>query len=127
MRTDYGFTIRISGKRLDSFYVDYKGYYSVGELAKVLGINPVDVKVIYGENDATIDNENEVYYFNSTEKAQSAINRLIESMPKDKRGRAVYLTEREIEYIREALINENNNTIHVSSKIKDQIFKKLNN
>ena len=48
-------------------------------------------------------------------------------MPKDKRGRAVYLTEREIEYIRAALINENNNTIHVSSKIKDQIFKKLNN
>ena len=45
MKTDYGFTVRISGKRMNSFYVDYKGYYKLGELAKVLGISPVDVKV----------------------------------------------------------------------------------
>lgn len=126
MKTDYGFTIRTSGKRNGSFYIDYRGYYKVAEIAKVLGISPIDVKLIYGENEAVIDDENEVFYFSTSEKAQTAINRLIESMPKEKRGRAVYLTEGEVEYIRKALINENNNTIHVSSKIKDQLFKKLN-
>lgn len=126
MKTDYGFTIRISGKRNGNFYIDYRGCYKAGDIAKVLGLSPVDVKIIYGENDASYDSENEVYYFSTGEKAQNAINRLIETMPRDKRGRAVYLTEAEIEYIRKALINENNNTIHVNSKTKDQIFIKLN-
>jgi len=126
MKADYGFTIRISGKRSESFYVDYRGYYKAGELAKVLGISPVDVKVIYADFNAVFDSDNEVYYFSSSEKAQQAIDRLMQNMPKDKRGRAVYLTEFEVEYIRKALINENNNTIHVNSKIKDQIFNKLN-
>jgi hypothetical protein len=42
------------------------------------------------------------------------------------KGKAVFLSENEIEYIRKALINEGSNTIHVKSKIKDAIFKKLN-
>lgn len=126
MKTDYGFTIRISGKRANSFYVDYRGYYKVGELSTALGISPVDVKLVYGENEAVYDSENEVYYFSSSDKAEKAVDDIIKKLPAGKRGRAVYFSEAEIEYIRKALINENNNTIHVSSKVKDQIFKKLN-
>ncbi len=46
---------------------------------------------------------------------------------KNARGKSIYLTDAEIEYIRRSLINEGANNFYQKNSIKDEILKKLNN
>ncbi len=126
MAGETNFVVRISGRRENSYYIDYLGSYKVAEIAKVAGIKPVEVKEIYLSNGAEYDEDMCVYYFNSVEAANKAASDITKKTKSEYRGRLVFLTEAEIEYIRKALISEGGNTIRVKNKIKDAIFKKLN-
>lgn len=126
MVNESNFIVRVSGRKENSCYIDYSGVYKITEIAKVVGIEPPAVREKYLANGATYDEELDVYYFNSLENAKKAIADLLKDMKSGQKGRLVFLTEREIEYIRKALINEESNTIHVRSRIKEGIFKKLN-
>jgi hypothetical protein len=120
------FIVRLSGKKPNSFYIDYSGAYKISDIAKVTGMEQSTVKDIYISNDAVFDEAMEVYYFGSMEAAQKAIATIYSRIRSEKRGKLIFLTMQEIEYIRKALINEDSNTIHVKRSFKDKIFEKLN-
>lgn len=120
------FIVRMSGRRADNYYIDYSGTYKVIDIAKITGLEPSAMKEIYTGNGAVYDDSQEVYYFGSLESAKKAIAEIFGNVRTELRGRLVYLSEAEVEYIRKALINEGSNTIHLKNKIKDEIFKKLN-
>lgn len=120
------FIVRMSGRRADNYYIDYSGTYKVIDIAKITGLEPAAMKEIYTGNGAVYDDSQEVYYFGSLESAKKAIAEIFGNVRTELRGRLVYLSEAEVEYIRKALINEGSNTIHLKNKIKDEIFKKLN-
>lgn len=118
--------VRRSGKSDSSYYIDYSGIYKVLEISKATGMSAPALKELYVSNGATYDADQDVYYFSSFDGAKKVIGEILKNTKAELKGRAVYLTENEIEYIRKALINEQSNTIHVKNKIKDAIFKKLN-
>ncbi|MCX7710247.1 MAG: hypothetical protein N2484_10420 [Clostridia bacterium] len=126
MINESNFIVRISGRRENSYYIDYQGVYKITEISKVIGVEAAKIKDIYVGNGGDYDGSQDVYYFGSIDAAKSAVAQILKSTKSDHKGRIVFLTEAEIEYIRKALINENSNTIHVSNSIKDAIFKKLN-
>jgi hypothetical protein len=119
------FTVRSSAK-VDGYYIDYLGNYSVIALSENLDIDPALITSIFEKYANQFDTEFGVYYFSSKDKATAAIEVLVSSVPANMRGRAIYLTDKEIELIRKALINEDNNFLTVKSSLKDEIFKKLN-
>lgn len=118
--------VRLSGRKANSYYIDYSGVYKIIEIAKVAGMKPSAVKEIYLGNGGVYDETQDVYYFSSLDSAKKAVSEICSNIHDDKKGRLVLLTEGEVEYIRKALINEGSNTIHISSRVKDAIFKKLN-
>ena len=122
-----GFIVRKSGIRADDYYIDYEGTYSVGDIAKITGVKAAKVTQIYTDHGAIFDDSQNVYYFRSSEAAKNAIGELFANVSPQKKAKAVYLSEAEIEFIRRALINDGSNTLYLKSKIKDEIFKKLNN
>ena len=126
MISESNFVIRTSGRKENSYYIDYIGVYKISGIAKIAGISVPDAKEIYLENGAQYDENQDVYYFDSIEKAKKAIKSILKKVNSGKLGRVIVLTDAEIEYIRQALINEGSNTIRVSNKVKDSIFKKLN-
>jgi len=126
MISESNFVVRVSGRKKDTYYIDYIGMYKISDIAKIAGANVLEIKEKYLENGAEYDEELDVYYFNSIESAKKAISSILKNVKANKLGRMVLLTDTEIEYIRQALINEGSNTIRVNNKIKDAIFKKLN-
>lgn len=130
MNYDYvnesNFIVRKSGRESDSYYIDYLGVYKIVEIAKLVGLESVLIKEIYQKHNAVYFSELDVYYFKEIENAKSAIADILKNLKSNQKGRIILLTEAEIEYIRQALINEGVNNIRVSSKVKDNIFKKLN-
>lgn len=120
------FIIRMSGRRASNYYIDYTGAYKVIDIAKITGLDSTAVKEIYAGNGAVYDEAQDVYYFGSLKSANKAIKEIFGNVRAELKGRLVYLSEAEVEYIRKALINEGSNTIHLKNKIKDEIFKKLN-
>ena len=120
------FIVRMSGRRADNYYIDYSGVYKVIDIAKITGLDPTVVMEIYAGNAGVYDDSQEVYYFSSLEAAKKVIAEIFRNVKAELRGRLIYLSESEVEYIRKALINEGSNTIHLKNKIKDEIFKKLN-
>ncbi len=120
------FLVRASGRREDSYYVDYLGNYKIDDISKLTGIKKTELIGIYLSNEAVYDDKLEVYYFCNFDSARRTIKDIVDCGGIENRGRPVLLTEAEIEFIRKALINEGANTIHVNNKIKDSIFKKLN-
>lgn len=126
MVNESGFVVRKSGRRENNYYIDYSGSYRAEEIAKLTGLKPALVVAIYTDHGAILDESQEVYYFGSAEAAKSSIEEIFGKIRPDHKGKLVNLTEAEIEYIRQALINEGSNTIHLRSRIKDEIFKKLN-
>lgn len=121
-----GFIARMSGRRADNYYIDYSGAYKVSDIAKLSGLKPAAVKDIYTANGAVYDDSQDVYYFGSLDSAKKAIAELFGSVKPALKGKMLYLSEAEVECIRRALINEGSNTIYLKSKIKDEIFRKLN-
>lgn len=126
MVSETNFIVRLSGRRVNSYYIDYLGVYKVMEIAKISGLTPATVKDIYLNNGSVYDDTQDVYYFDSIEAAKKAISDILGKVKMDHRGRLIFLSEAEVELIRRALINEGNNTIHMKNKVKDAIFKKLN-
>lgn len=120
------FIVRKSGTRENSCYIDYMGVYKVAELARITGISALGIKRKYAENGAVYDKSQEVYYFGSIESARKAISDMMKDIRQESKGRTVYLTEAEIEYIRKALISEGASSFSIKNKVKDSIFKKLN-
>lgn len=120
------FIVRKSGREDNSYYIDYLGVYKVVEISKLIRLEASFIKEIYIKYGAVYFNELDIYYFNDIEKAKSAIYEILKNVKTELKGRLIHLTESEIEYIRQALINEGVNNLRVSSKVKDNIFKKLN-
>jgi hypothetical protein len=120
------FIVRKSGRELNSFYIDYLGVFKLTEISKLTHLEVQFLKEKYLEHGATYYSELDVYYFNDVNETKKAISDIMKNLKSNQKGRIVQLTEAEIEYIRQALINEGVNNIGVSSKIKDNIFKKLN-
>lgn len=119
------FTVRSSAK-VEGYYIDYLGNYSVVALSENLELDSALITSVFDKYSNQFDTEFGVYYFASKDKANQAIDVLVAAVPASKRGRAIYLTDKEIELIRKALINEDNNFLTVKPSIKDEIFKKLN-
>ncbi len=124
--SESSFIVRKSGRKDNNFYIDYQGIYKITEIAKVVHIEASAIKEIYLQYNAVYDAELDVYYFINIESAKHAVSDILRNLKHEQKGRVVQFTEAEIEYIRQALINEGVNNIRVSSKIKDNIFKKLN-
>jgi hypothetical protein len=120
------FIVRKSGRKENSYYIDYTGYYKTSDIARITGLETAAVTMIYIHHGAEYDGEQQVYYFGSLEAAKSAIAEIFSNVRPELKGKVLYLTEAEVEYIRRALINEGSNTIYLKSRIKDEIFKKLN-
>jgi hypothetical protein len=120
------FIIRLSGIRANSYYIDYLGAYKAAEISELVGIKESVIKEKYILNDGIYNQDLDVYYFSSMESAQNAITEILKGVKVEKKCRIIELTEAEVEYIRQALINEGINTIRVGNKVKDAIFKKLN-
>ena len=125
MLNETSFIVRISGRKENSFYIDYQGLYKVQDIAKIAGLESSVVRDKYILNGAVLDTNLDVYYFASEDLGNKAINDILKLIKYEK-GRVLFLTVTEIEFVRKALINESSNTIHVKNKIKDAIFKKLN-
>lgn len=119
------FIIRESGFE-KSFYVDYRGVYSTDALEEVVGIDSQELNRIYEACNGVYNAERQVYYFHSREDAADAIDAVWLKVRPSLKGKALYLTEKEVEYIRRALINEDSNIISMNKAIKDGIFNKLN-
>lgn len=126
MVNESGFIVRKSGIRQGDYYIDYAGTYTVGDIAKLTGVKAAKIMEIYSENGAIFDDVQNVYFFRSTESAKNAVGELFANVKPEKKAKAVYLSEAEVEYIRRALINEGSNTLYLKGKIKDEIFRKLN-
>ncbi|MDF2984969.1 MAG: uncharacterized protein K0R50_479 [Eubacterium sp.] len=124
--SESNFIVRKSGRESNSYYIDYLGVYKIVDISKLVHLEASLIKEKYLKHDAAYFDELDVYYFNNIEKAKSAIADILKNLKSNQRGRIIQLTEAEIEYIRQALINEGVNNIRVSSKVKDNIFKKLN-
>lgn len=120
------FIVRKSGRDSNSYYIDYLGYYKIVDISKLVHVEASVIRDKYIKYNAAYFDDLDVYYFNDIDKAKSAINEILKNLKANQKGRVIQLTEAEIEYIRQALINEGVNNIRVSSKIKDNIFKKLN-
>ena len=120
------FIVRKSGKKDEKFYIDYIGKYKINDFSKITCIEVSQIKDIFISNNAVFDEESDVYYFDSIEKAKIAIEALQSKVKNNLKGRIVHLTDTEIEYIRKALINDGSDMISKNSKLKDTIFKKLN-
>ncbi len=126
MLSESNFIIRMSGRKENTYYIDYLGVYKITDISKLSGIEAQTVKEKYIANGADYDETQYVYYFDDVENAKKTIKAIVKEMKSDNKGKLILLSEAEIEYIRKALINEGVNTIHVKNKIKDDIFKKLN-
>jgi hypothetical protein len=120
------FIVRKSGRKENSYYIDYQGLYTAGDIARITGLETAAVTMIYIHHGAEYDGSQQVYYFGSIESAKNAVNEIFSNVRPELKGKVLHLTEAEVEYIRRALINEGSNTIYLKSKIKDEIFRKLN-
>jgi len=126
MIDESNFIVRMSGRDNNKFYIDYSGTYKIIELSKIVGIDAPTIREKYLANGAVYEESLDVYYFNSLDKAHQTINDVLKMAKGNEKGRLVFLTEAEIEFIRMALIREGISSIHMSNKVKDAIFKKLN-
>ncbi len=126
MVNESNFIIRMSGRKEGCCYIDYSGVYKIAEISKITGIDAPSIKEMYVKNGGSYDDNQDVYYFCEMENAKKAISDILRTMKSEQKGRVLFLTEAEVEYIRKALINEGSNTIHLKNNVKDAIFKKLN-
>ncbi len=126
MLSESNFIVRLSGRKANHYYIDYSGVYKIIEIAKVAGLEPSAVKETYLQNGGVYDEGQDVYYFSSIDTAKKVVADICGNVQIDRKGRLIFLSEAEVEYIRKALINEGSNNIHLSNKVKDAIFKKLN-
>jgi hypothetical protein len=102
------------------------GVFKLTDISKLTHLEVQFLKEKYMEHGATYFSDLDVYYFHDVDETKKAISDIMKNLKTEQKGRIIQLTEAEIEYIRQALINEGVNNIGIGSKIKDNIFKKLN-
>ena len=127
MINESNFIVRESGKKQGRFYIDYAGAYKLSQISKITGIEISVLKEKYLKGDAEYCPELDVYYFDCADKAKQVISEILFGMQESGRGKLIFFTVQEIEYMRMALINEGAANYHIDNKTKDRIFNKLNN
>jgi glycosyltransferase involved in cell wall biosynthesis len=70
MLNESNFIVRISGRRENSFYIDYQGVYKATDISKIAGLEAPKVKEIYLNNGAVYDGDLDVYYFAGIDAAK---------------------------------------------------------
>lgn len=120
------FMIRNSAMKDNMYYIDFNGEYEISGISSCTGITENYIHHVYEDNQGVYDPERKVYYFKERGYAAEAVNTLQERVIPSRTTRTVELTEEEIEYIRRALINEDSNIIYTNSRIRSNIFNKLN-
>ncbi len=120
------FLIKKSKIKEGYFYVECNGAHDLEGVSEHTGISEEKLETLYKENEGVYCHAKGVYYFYGYQKCVNLIEVLSERAVAKKSVRNVPLTEEEIEYIRRALINEDSNIIFTESKVRDNIFKKLN-
>jgi hypothetical protein len=125
MKYEAGFLVRVSGKKANSYYIDNQGSYKIEDIASMTGLDAAFIREAYESNGGVRDESLDVYYFSSETDAAKSISAIAGKLRYEK-GRAVFLTEKEIEYIRMALIKDSSYTIRSNTSVKDSILKKLN-
>lgn len=126
MKNIKGFTVRSSGRVPDKFYIGCAEMFKIGDISEKTGIDVNKLEEIYLGHEAKLDKVVGVYYFPSRENAINALNELDEYLSNRGTGKVVFLTFEEMEYIRQALINEGSNIINVRNDLKKGIFDKFN-
>jgi len=125
MDTNY-LIVRNSGKREGYCYIDYLGKFKLSDISKETKIDVKKLSDIYAKNNGSFDEELEIFYFEDIVSAKEAVAQIVAKVSGTNKGRSVYLTESEIDTIRRALIGDGAVAFGIGSKIKDSIFKKLN-
>ena len=120
------FIVRRSGLKEHHFYIDFNGKYELQMLEEITGISVAKLREVYEATGGILNEEQQVYYFNTKADGQKAVDRLSQYIKPALNTRTVEFTEAEIEYIRRALINEDSNIIFTKNKIRESIFHKLN-
>lgn len=120
------FSIRSSGRLPGKCYIDLAGSYSLGDLAQLTGLDRAFIERTYQSQSAVLDESVGVFYFDSRELALQALQQIESALSSKGGGKLVMLSLEEIEYIRQALINEGSNIINVRNDLKKSIFDKFN-
>jgi hypothetical protein len=126
MMKQSNFIVRRSGKIEGYYYIDSQGYYKAADIARISGIDAGDLDLMYKNNSTEYSKDLDVFYFGSISKAEEFIRLILDRSKHANNGKLIFFSEKELEYIRMALINEGSNSIHISGRVKDEIFKKLN-
>ena len=126
MKNLKSFNVRSSGRVQGKCYIDCAGNYKITEIAEILGMDPGRLEGIYSDHGAENDETVGVWYFPSREAALGALQELDDLFSSKSMGKMVILTFEEMEYIRQALINEGSNIINVRNDLKKGIFDKFN-
>ncbi len=126
MKNKKSFTVRSSGRVSDKYYIDCDGHFKINEIAESTGLGKNKVEEIYLSCHAQLDETIGAYYFPSGEYALKALKELGNQSSCKEAGKLVFLTLEEMEYIRQALINEGSNIINVRNDLKKGLFDKFN-
>ena len=126
MAFQLGFSVRGSGRFLGKHYIDLNGSYELGEIALSTNLKKEQIEKIMQACNGELDSNLGVYFFSDRDSALSAIHEIENSITGMGPGKSIFLTNEEIDYIRQALINEGSNVISVRNEIKKHIFDKFN-
>ncbi len=121
-----GFIVRISSRGPNTYYIDCQGLYHVSDIAKGAGLSADRLAKIYTSNGGEFNSELDIYYFGSIGSAKSAISDIFEAMQNSNKGKSIFFTEDEIEYLRKAMINDAMGFAGNNSHMVDAILRKLN-
>lgn len=120
------FIVRNSGRSANTFYIDCGGLYHVSDIASEAGLSSEKLSKIYASGGGKLNVELDVYYFDNIDNARCVIKNIYEIMQDSNKGKSVYFSEDEIQYIRKALINDASGFAGNNSRMVDAILKKLN-
>ncbi len=126
MKSMRNFSIRGSGRLSERYYIDCAGKYKTADIAEITGASKEKVEALYQAHKGELDDGVGVFYFPSREDALDVLKELETILDGRGAGKLVFLTFEEIDYIRQALINEGSNIINVRNDLKKYIFDKFN-
>lgn len=120
------FLVRSSGRFPGSYYIDCGGLYHIDEIAKGAGLDAERLRRLYEANGGRLSAEQDVYYFHDLENAKKTISGIFAAMKNSNKGKYVFFTEEEIQYLRKSVINDAMGFAGNDSRMVDAILRKLN-
>ncbi len=126
MSNTSSFRVRSSARASYKYYIDCAGNFKIDDVVRISGMGKKKLEEIFTSHGAQWDEVAGVYYFSSREQAVKVLHQLANQVIHKEKGKAVFLTFEEMEYIRQALINEGSNIINVRNDLKKGLFDKLN-